>query len=106
MEREKFISVELSKCMEFWKQSIEQNATYKMKMIPYVEYWENILLHLSLFFLSSTLLEGFWPSSDWRSNYVKVLVSSTLKVVDLEVLIMCPYCGPLKLETCSNIHLI
>jgi hypothetical protein len=52
MEREKFISVELSKCMEFWKQSIEQNATYKMKMIPYVEYWENILLHLSksLFF--------------------------------------------------------
>ncbi len=47
VEREKFINVELSKYMEFWKQSIEQNATYKMKMIPYVEYWENVLLHLS-----------------------------------------------------------
>jgi hypothetical protein len=32
-----------------------------MKMIPYVEYWENVLLHLSklLFFWSSILLEGF-----------------------------------------------
>ncbi len=61
VEREKFINVELSKYMDFWKQSIEQNATYKMKMIPYVEYWENVLLHLSklLFFWSSILLEGF-----------------------------------------------
>jgi hypothetical protein len=47
--------------MEFWKQSIEQNATYKMKMIPYVEYWENILLDLSksLFFEVPLLWKAF-----------------------------------------------
>jgi hypothetical protein len=47
MEKEKFISVGLSKYVEFWKQDIDQNTTYAMKMVMYVEYWEDILLHLS-----------------------------------------------------------
>jgi hypothetical protein len=52
--------------VEFWKQGIEKNATYAMKMVFYVEYWEDVLLHLSkpLPPQISTLLEGFWPSSN------------------------------------------
>jgi len=36
VEREKFINVGMSKYME--KQGIEQNATYAMKMSPYVDH--------------------------------------------------------------------
>jgi hypothetical protein len=32
MEKDKFIDVGLFKYMEFWKQGIEQNATYAMKI--------------------------------------------------------------------------
>jgi hypothetical protein len=61
MEREKFISFGVSKYMDFWKVGIVQNSTYEMKMKPYVEYWEDVLLHLSRPSLpqSKTLLEGF-----------------------------------------------
>jgi hypothetical protein len=66
LEREKFISVRLSKYMDFWKVGIAQSSTYEMKMKSYMEYWEYILLHLSrpLPSQSATLLEGFWPSSN------------------------------------------
>jgi hypothetical protein len=71
-----------------------------MKKIPYVEYWEDILLHLSksLPFQSSTILEGFWPSNNWRYKYAKALLPSTMKVVDLEDLVMHPYCGSKNLK--------
>ncbi len=61
MEKKKFISAALSKHVAFWKQGIDQNTTYAMKMVLYVEYWEDILLHLSKLLppQSSTLLEGF-----------------------------------------------
>jgi hypothetical protein len=61
VEREKFISSGLSKYMDFWNVGIAQSSTYEMKMRPYVEYWEDILLHLlrSLPLQSTTLLEGF-----------------------------------------------
>ncbi len=61
VEKKKFISVGLSKYVEFWKQGIDQNTTYVMKMASYIEYWEDISLHLSkpLLLQSSTLLEGF-----------------------------------------------
>jgi hypothetical protein len=42
MEKEKFINVRLSKYVEFWNQGIEQNVLYVMKMILYVECWEDI----------------------------------------------------------------
>jgi hypothetical protein len=66
VEREKFINVGLFKYVEFWKQFIEQSTTYGMKMNPYVDYWEDVLLHLSKLLPTqrSTLLEGFWPSSN------------------------------------------
>jgi hypothetical protein len=61
VEKEKFISSGLSKYMDFWNVGIAQSSTYEMKMRPYVEYWEDILLHLlrSLPLQSTTLLEGF-----------------------------------------------
>jgi hypothetical protein len=61
-----------------------QSSTYEMKMKLYVEYWENILLHLSrpLPPQSITLLEGFWPSSNWRSNYVRASLSIVMVIVD------------------------
>jgi len=46
VEREKFISSKLSKYVDFWKVGIAQSPAYEMKMKPYVEYWENVLLHL------------------------------------------------------------
>jgi hypothetical protein len=61
MEREKFISFGISKYMEFWRVGIVQNSTYEMKMKPYLEYWEDVLLRLSRSLppQNTTLLEGF-----------------------------------------------
>jgi hypothetical protein len=61
VEREKFISFGLSKYMDFSKVGIAQSSTYGMKMKLYVEYYEDVLLHLSkqLPPQSITLLEGF-----------------------------------------------
>jgi hypothetical protein len=57
MEREKFISVGLSKYVDVWKVGITQSSTYDMKMKPYVEYQEHILLCLSkLLFIQSSIL--------------------------------------------------
>ncbi len=95
MEKEKFISVGLSKYVDFWKVGIVQNLTYEMKMKPYVEYWDEILLHLSrpLSLQNAILLEDFWPSSNWRSNYAKALLSIVMDVVDVEDPIQLSYCG-------------
>jgi hypothetical protein len=51
MEKEKFINVRLSKYVEFWKQGIEQNVIYAMKMILYVNVgriFDHICQNLSL----------------------------------------------------------
>ncbi len=41
---------------------------------------------------SATLLEGLWPSSNWRSNYFKVLLLTTIVGFDPKDPIQCPYC--------------
>ncbi len=76
-----------------WKQGIDQNTTYAMKMALYIEYWEDILLHLSKPLLpqSSTLLEGFWPSSNWRFSYARALLPTRMEVIDAKDPIMHPY---------------
>jgi hypothetical protein len=91
-EREKFISAKLSKYVEFWKQGIIINSTYAMKMNLYVDYCEDVLFHLSKPLLAqrSTLLEGFWPSNNYKLNYVEVELPSTKLIVDLEDLVGCP----------------
>jgi len=45
-----------------------------------------------------TLLEGFWLSNNWRFNYGKTKLLSTMQVVDCEEPIMRPYCGPKNLK--------
>jgi len=71
------------------------NATYEMKMKPYVEHWEDILLHLSkpLTCQNAMLLEGFWPSSNWRSIYSKFSLSIIVINANLEGPIQRPCCG-------------
>jgi hypothetical protein len=69
-----------------------------MKMNLYVDYWEDILLHLSkpLFVQGCTFLENFWPSSNWKLNYAKVEFPSTTLIVPKDLVIH-PYCGPRNL---------
>ncbi len=38
-------------------------------------------------------MEGFWPSSNWRANYESASIC-TIVDVDLEGLVILPYCGP------------
>ncbi len=80
--------------------TLSKTQLYTMKMTPYVENWEDILLHLSklLFLQSSTLMECFWPLKNSSSNYVKASLLSTMEVVDVEDLVMCPYYGPRNLK--------
>jgi hypothetical protein len=61
----------------------------------YVEYWEDILLHLSKSLppQNSILVKGFYPSKHWRFNYTRGLLPSTMEVIDLEDLIMFSYYG-------------
>jgi hypothetical protein len=86
--------------MEFWKQGIERNMTYAMKMNPYVDYWEDILLHLSKPLLAQgcIILEGFWPSSNWKLNYAKVEFPSTTSIIPKDPIIH-PYYGPNNLKS-------
>jgi hypothetical protein len=52
--------------MEFWKMGMCKDETYAKKLGPYVACWENILELLSnpLPSQNSTLLEGFWSSTN------------------------------------------
>jgi hypothetical protein len=81
--------------MDFLKVRITQSFTYEMKMKPYVEYWEDILLHLSrpLPFQSVTLLEGLWPLGHCRSNYTRVPLSIVMDIVDVQDPIQILYNG-------------
>jgi hypothetical protein len=87
---------------------IAQNSTYEMKMKLYVEYWEDVLLHFSRLLppQSITLLEGFWPSNNWRFNSAMVSLSIMMDVVDLKDLIQVSYCGPKNKKTFKCIHTI
>jgi hypothetical protein len=62
--------------------------------------WEDILLHLSrpLPPQTTTLLEGLWPSSNWRSNYAKASLSTMMDIVDPKYLIWVLYCGPKNMK--------
>jgi len=45
-----------------------------------------------------TLLEGFWPLSNWRSNYAKGSLLTMMDIVDVEDLIRVLYCGPKNMK--------
>jgi hypothetical protein len=38
-------------------------------------------------------LEGFWPLSNWKSNYARVSLSTIMDIVDVKNPIQIPYCG-------------
>jgi hypothetical protein len=59
-------------------------------MSLYVDYWEDVLLHLSkpLPIQRPTFLEGFGPSNNWKLNYVRVELPFAKPVVDLENLVI------------------
>jgi len=46
-EKERFISSEILKYIEFWKLEMPKDDSYSKVMGPYVKYWENILELLS-----------------------------------------------------------
>jgi hypothetical protein len=91
-EKERFINGGISKFVEFWKLGMSKDDSCARIMGPYVKYWENILEVLSkpIPWHSSILLEGFWPSSNWRANYecasIYIIVDD-----DLEDPIIPPY---------------
>jgi hypothetical protein len=70
-----------------------QSLKYEMKMKPYVEYSEDILLHLLKLLppQNVTLLEGFWPLSNWRPNYASVSFSIVMDIIDAEDPVRVPY---------------
>jgi hypothetical protein len=70
-------------------------------MSPYVDYWKDILFHLSkpLRVQRSILLKGFWPCSNWKLNYASVELPSTTTIVDSEDPVICHYCGPKNLKS-------
>ncbi len=86
--------------MEFQKQGIEQNTRFVMKMSLYVDYWEDILLHLTKPLLAqrSILLKGFQPSKNWKLKYARAKLPSTTLIVDLEDPVIRPYYGPKNLK--------
>jgi hypothetical protein len=81
--------------MEFWGIGICKDEPYVQKLGPYLDYWKNILELLSkpLPTQNSTLLEGFWPLSNWISSH---MWGATPPIVDVDCKdrIITPYCGP------------
>jgi len=47
-------------------------------------------------------LEGFWPSSNWRTYYEHASIP-TIVDVDLKDLVIPPYCGPRNMHPSLNI---
>jgi hypothetical protein len=83
-EKEMFINRGISKYIEFWKAGMSKDDLYFKVMGPYVKYWESILELLSRHFpwQSFVLLEGFWPCSNWRTNYE---CASIPTIVDVDI---------------------
>jgi len=48
---------------------------------------------------SSTFLEGFWLSNNWKFNYVRAFLPPTMEVVNAKDLIIAPYHGLKNLKT-------
>jgi hypothetical protein len=76
IDKEKIINGGLFKYVEFWKMGGEGGGVQEWNLCknlgPYVAYYKNILELLSnpLPIQNSALLEGFWPSYNWRFNHV------------------------------------
>jgi hypothetical protein len=83
LKRKKLSTNGLSKYAEFWKMGMCKDETYAKQFGPYLDYWENILELLSkpLPTQSSTLLEGIWPSNNWKFNHVRGVIPFLLMLI-------------------------
>jgi hypothetical protein len=100
---DRFISSEILKYIEFWKLEMPKDDSYSRVMGLYVKYWENILKLLSRLIPrhNFVLLEGFWPSNNWRANYDHTSIPSVVDN-DLEDLVIPPYYGPRRMRLSLN----
>ncbi len=64
-------------------------------MRPYIKQWEGILKRFlkPLLKQNPILLEGIWPSSNWKVNYVQFSFSTPPILEDQEDLVIHLYCG-------------
>jgi hypothetical protein len=53
---------------------------------------------MTLPYQSAILLEGFWPSNNWKSNYSRASLSTTIVGIDPKDPIQHFYCGPKKMR--------
>jgi hypothetical protein len=95
IDKAKMINNRLLKYVEFWKMGMCKDEIYVMKLHSYVAYWENILKFLSnpLPLQNSTLLEGFRLPAIGGLIMCKVPIPPIVDV-DVENLVITPYCGP------------
>jgi hypothetical protein len=103
-EKEWFISTRISKYIKFWKLGMSKDDSYSKVMGPYVKCWESILELLSrpIPQQSFIMLEGFWPSRNWRANYEHTSILTVVDV-DLEDLVIPPYYGLKSMRPSLNI---
>ncbi len=71
-----------------------KDDTYACVMNPNVDYWKMLHLSKSLPPQNLIILEGFWPSSNWRSNHARGFLPNTFDVIDANDPIITPYYGP------------
>jgi len=105
VEREEFISA-ISKYVEFWKQGIiiNYNLCNEDESICGLLGECFVAFVKTLAYSKSTLLECFWPSNNYKLNYVKVELPSTKLIVDSKDPTICPLFWAQELETNSCIH--
>ncbi len=102
-EKENFINSEISKYIEFWNLGMSKDNSYFRVMGPCVKYWENILELLSrhIPWQNFVLLEGFRPSSNWKTNYECASICMVV-YVDLKDHVIPPYSGPRSMHPSLN----
>ena len=71
IEKKGFIINGIAKYIQYWRSSMARNARYAVEMSSFMEYWKQIHREISgpLPIQSDSLLEGFWPISDWKRDH-------------------------------------
>jgi hypothetical protein len=104
IEKDKFINIGILKYVEFWKLEMSMNDIYIQKMGIHMRYYKNILVALSKPWPLQIpiLLEGFWPSNNWRFNHNVLGLAPTIvdEIKPKEPIILDPHCGPKNSDPC------
>lgn len=75
-----FILKGIEKYIDVWEVGMARNNAYAQAMAGYVDYWKCILQELKKPIPSqpATLIEGFWPTTDWKRCHVTVGIDTTI----------------------------